>query len=132
MSDQFHPHPDRRRLIAAFPALLFVAACGGGRGRGGGTLDPADVSRAVTRATEMRAAGQRVWCVPFARNASGIQIRGDAHTWWDQARGSYRRGRRPGVGSIICFSDGGKLPLGHIAVVSDIVPPPPGKAWLTR
>ncbi|MGC8159731.1 hypothetical protein ACP3WZ_24715, partial [Salmonella enterica] len=31
-------------------------------------------------------------CVPFARAASGIQIYGDAWTWWGQAAGRYRRG----------------------------------------
>ena len=28
-------------------------------------------------------------CVPYARDVSGIQIYGDAHTWWDQAQGRY-------------------------------------------
>ena len=32
-------------------------------------------------------------CVPFARAASGIQIYGDAWTWWDQAEGRYQIGR---------------------------------------
>ena len=26
-------------------------------------------------------------CVPYARQVSGIQIYGDAWTWWDQAEG---------------------------------------------
>ena len=34
-------------------------------------------------------------CVPFARAASGIQIYGDAWTWWDQADGRYKRGTSP-------------------------------------
>ena len=29
-------------------------------------------------------------CVPFARLISGIQIFGDARTWWGQATGKYR------------------------------------------
>ncbi|MFY8142871.1 MAG: CHAP domain-containing protein, partial [Caulobacter sp.] len=28
-------------------------------------------------------------CVPFARLMSGIQIFGDARTWWSQAAGKY-------------------------------------------
>ena len=60
-------------------------------------------------------------CVPFARAASGIQIYGDAWSWWDQARGKYERGHRPEVGAVIVFRRTGRLPLGHVAVVSRIV-----------
>jgi len=60
-------------------------------------------------------------CVPFARSASGIQIFGDAWTWWDQADGRYDRGHRPRVGSVIVFEKTGRLPLGHVAVVSRVV-----------
>ena len=60
-------------------------------------------------------------CVPFARAASGIQIYGDAWTWWDQAKGRYDRSTRPRVGSVIAFSKQTRLPLGHVAVVSRIV-----------
>ena len=60
-------------------------------------------------------------CVPFAREASGIQIYGDAWTWWDQAEGKYQRGHKPRVGSVIVFAKSSKLHLGHVAVVSRIV-----------
>lgn len=60
-------------------------------------------------------------CVPFARAASGIQIYGDAWTWWDQADGRYRRSDTPKVGSVIAFAKQSRLPLGHVAVVSQIV-----------
>lgn len=60
-------------------------------------------------------------CVPFARAASGIQIYGDAWTWWDQAEGKYERGHRPEVGAVIVFRRTSRLPLGHVAVVSRIV-----------
>jgi surface antigen len=60
-------------------------------------------------------------CVPFARSASGIQIYGDAWTWWDQADGRYRRGHRPRVGAVIVFKQSGQLRLGHVAVVSRVV-----------
>lgn len=39
-------------------------------------------------------------CVPYAREVSGIQIYGDAHTWWDQAEGKFKRGKRPKVGAV--------------------------------
>lgn len=60
-------------------------------------------------------------CVPFAREASGIEIYGDAWTWWDKAQGRYERGRTPRRGSVIVFSRTRRLPLGHVAVVSRVV-----------
>ena len=60
-------------------------------------------------------------CVPFARSASGIQIYGDAWTWWDQADGRYKRGHTPHEGSVIVFAKQPRLPLGHVAVVSRVV-----------
>jgi hypothetical protein len=60
-------------------------------------------------------------CVPFARQASGIQIYGDAWTWWDQADGRYQRGQKPRVGAVLAFARSARLQLGHVAVVSRIV-----------
>src|SRR3954465_5960913 len=60
-------------------------------------------------------------CVPFARAASGIQIYGDAWTWWDQADGRYQRGQKPRIGAVLAFAKSARLPLGHVAVVSRIV-----------
>lgn len=62
-------------------------------------------------------------CVPFARAASGIQIFGNAWTWWSQAEGKYRRGDTPRVGSVIVFARSSHLSLGHVAVISRIVTP---------
>ena len=60
-------------------------------------------------------------CVPFAREASGIRIYGDAWTWWDQAAGRYDRGHTPRPGAVIVFAKTGRLPLGHVAVISRVV-----------
>ena len=60
-------------------------------------------------------------CVPYARAVSGIQIFGDAHTWWDQAQGRYARGYRPKVGAVMAFKPYGKMELGHVAEVSRII-----------
>jgi surface antigen len=60
-------------------------------------------------------------CVPFARAASGIQIYGDAWTWWGQAAGRYRRGDTPRPGAVIVFARSARLPLGHVAVISRVV-----------
>ena len=60
-------------------------------------------------------------CVPFARAASGIQIYGDAWTWWDKAAGKYRRGYVPREGAVIVFAQSARLPLGHVAVISRVI-----------
>lgn len=62
-------------------------------------------------------------CVPFARQASGIQIWGDAWTWWGQAQGKYQRGDVPEVGSVVAFAKSSALRLGHVSVVSRIIEP---------
>ncbi|WP_188773013.1 CHAP domain-containing protein [Novosphingobium endophyticum] len=60
-------------------------------------------------------------CVPFARQLSGIQIYGDAHTWWKQAKGRYARGSEPRVGAVLAIEPHGNSTLGHVAAVSRIV-----------
>ena len=101
---------------------LLATACGGGLNPDvNSALNPELVSKAVTIATDMRLAGQRVWCVPFARNASGIEIRGNAETWWGKAKGKYWRGKEPRIGAVMAFSGTSKLPMGHVAVVSEII-----------
>ena len=48
-------------------------------------------------------------CVPFARLISGIQIFGDAYTWWRQAVGKYETGFTPRAGAVLCFKPTGKM-----------------------
>ena len=60
-------------------------------------------------------------CVPYARTVSGIQIRGDAWTWWDQAAGKYARGDRPKLGAVMAFKPYGRMELGHVAAISGII-----------
>ncbi len=60
-------------------------------------------------------------CVPFARSESGIQIHGNALTWWQQAAGRYDRGNTPRVGAVMAFAPTRAMPIGHVAVVSQIV-----------
>ena len=60
-------------------------------------------------------------CVPFARAASGIDIYGDAWTWWDQADGRYPRGHKPRVGAVVVFAKSSRLSLGHVAVIRRVV-----------
>ena len=60
-------------------------------------------------------------CVPFARLVSGIQIFGDAWTWWSRAAGHYQTGFVPKAGAVLCFKPTGRMRLGHVAVVSQVL-----------
>ncbi len=60
-------------------------------------------------------------CVPFARLMSGIQIFGDARTWWSQAVGKYETGFAPKTGAVLCFKPTGRMTLGHVAFVSQVL-----------
>lgn len=60
-------------------------------------------------------------CVPYARIVSGVNIRGDALTWWDQAEDRYARGHVPRRGAVLAFRPYGPMTLGHVAVVSKVL-----------
>jgi hypothetical protein len=60
-------------------------------------------------------------CVPFARQVSGINIFGNAKTWWSQAEGAYPRSRLPSVGTVIVIRTFDDNSRGHVAVVARIV-----------
>ncbi len=60
-------------------------------------------------------------CVPFARAASGIELKGNAVNWWDAAAGVYARGNEPEPGAVLNFRANGGMRLGHVAVVRDVV-----------
>jgi surface antigen len=65
--------------------------------------------------------GGGLQCVPFARAASGIELKGNAANWWDAAAGVYDRGSRPEPGSVLNFRAIGRMRLGHVAVVAAVV-----------
>ena len=60
-------------------------------------------------------------CAEFARLFSGIQLFGDARTWWAQALGKYARGFTPESGSVLVFKPYGPMTHGHVAVVSEVL-----------
>jgi len=60
-------------------------------------------------------------CVTFARMFSGINIFGDAWTWWNQATDKFRTGGAPETGSVLVFRPEGRMSRGHVAVVSQIL-----------
>lgn len=73
-------------------------------------------------ATAPAQAAEPYWqCVTFARMFSGIQIFGDAWTWWEQATGKYAKGSTPETGAVLVFRPSGKMTRGHVAVISQVL-----------
>lgn len=60
-------------------------------------------------------------CVSYARDVTGIQIYGDANSWWDQADGRFGRGHVPKPGAVLALKPSGNMQLGHVAAVSQVV-----------
>lgn len=60
-------------------------------------------------------------CVPYARMVSGINLRGDAYTWWTGATGLYQRGAAPTPGAVLVLAQTGRLRSGHVAVVRQVI-----------
>lgn len=59
-------------------------------------------------------------CVPFARQLSGVQIFGNANTWWARAAGRYPRSSQPAFGSVFVLQGYNTTARGHVAVVTHI------------
>lgn len=60
-------------------------------------------------------------CVPYARQESGLPIRGNAATWWRSAHGIYRRNYVPAPGAVMVFRSSRRNPYGHLAVVRQVL-----------
>lgn len=74
-----------------------------------------------TIATPAEARDPRWQCVTYARSVSDVQIRGNAHTWWASAEGRYERGSTPEAGSVMVLRSHGRMRLGHVAMVREVV-----------
>ena len=119
------------RASAALALALLCSACASPNGQmnmfeveaplASAAVNEGSLSDAISNANALRAKGKKVWCVPFARDASGVEIRGNAGTWWGKAKGAYQRGHEPEVGAVMAFSSTRSLPMGHVAVVSEVV-----------
>jgi len=70
-----------------------------------------------TRGASIEAPDQPVQCVPYARNHSGVNLFGDAGSWWDQAAGHYTRSSEPSLGSVLVLTGYAGPHRGHLAVV---------------
>jgi len=62
-------------------------------------------------------------CVGFARERSGLDIHGDAWTWWDQADGRYARESEPETGAVMVLTGYAGDKRAHLAVVREMVAP---------
>ncbi len=110
------------RPTGTFTALTlgFAALLAGGTARGA----PLDLDTALDAGSAAPGTSETapyLQCVPYARQVTGIQLFGDAHTWWDQAAGRYSRGREPKVGAVMSFRPYGSMVLGHVAAVSRVI-----------
>lgn len=86
----------------------------------------ASVQQVMMKGSKVRYAsahtgGGGISCVPFARIASGIVLKGNAANWWDAASGVYARGQAPESGSVLNFRANGHMRLGHVAVVTRVL-----------
>lgn len=81
---------------------------------------PDDAFEPTARITNRRA---HLQCVPFARRESGIEIYGNANTWWQQAEGRYEREGAPVEGAVLVLRGYRDDTRGHVAVVQQIVSP---------
>ncbi len=63
----------------------------------------------------------RLQCVPFARQEAGVEIYGNANTWWTQARGKYERVRAPQERSVMVLHGYAGADRGHVAVIKEMV-----------
>jgi len=81
------------------------------------------VAVTLAMSTGATAKAEPYWqCVTFARMFSGIQIFGDAWTWWGQATsGKYPTGYTPTSGAVLVFRPNGPMTRGHVAVVSQVL-----------
>lgn len=63
----------------------------------------------------------RLQCVPFARQEAGVEIYGDASTWWAQARERYARTSKPDEQAVMVLRGYSADARGHVAVVREMV-----------
>ena len=71
--------------------------------------------------TSTVASAKALQCVPYARAVSGVEIRGNAYTWWNQAEGRYSRGHEPRVGAVMAMPSYGSMRNGHVATVAKVL-----------
>ena len=115
--------PGAARAEKSDTALIVIAVAEKDETDGIVEVSREEVKAAVHAASLSLKSGKRgrIWCVPFARAVSGIEIKGDAATWWKKAGDLYQRGQVPASGAVLTFRSTSKMPKGHVAVVSQVI-----------
>ncbi|MGD0864082.1 MAG: CHAP domain-containing protein [Rhizomicrobium sp.] len=80
-----------------------------------------DYEHGPRNGTRIETPGSPLQCVPYARQRSGINLFGDAGTWWDQAAGHFSRNSTPVLGAVMVLTGYAGPGRGHVAVVSRMV-----------
>jgi surface antigen len=62
-------------------------------------------------------------CVAYVKSVTGFSLLGDAWQWWGAAADVYERGYAPAPGAVMVFSRTGRMHVGHVAVVRQVVGP---------
>lgn len=81
---------------------------------------PDEAYEPIARVTNSRA---RLQCVPFARRESGVEIYGNANTWWRQAQERYETTQEPEESAVLVLEGYATTNRGHVAVVKEVVSP---------
>jgi hypothetical protein len=105
------------RFWISFAVLASLTACGSdpGRSASGGVR--------VASLTNVGMLPPPTQCVLFARDFTGVHLRGDAYAWWDAAEGVYPRSDVPHADTILVLKSTSQLHLGHVGVVKKVVGP---------
>jgi surface antigen len=82
---------------------------------------PPPVQQAAVVVVPPPADTRLLYCVPYARERSGIDLSGDGWQWWEAAAGRYARGQQPQTGAVLVFRQTPRLVDGHVAVVTRIL-----------
>jgi surface antigen len=76
---------------------------------------------AVTPHTGVSDPSKPLQCVPYARARTGVNIFGDAYTWWDRSSGKYEHREKPQKNAVMMLTGYAGPNRAHLAVVSSIV-----------
>ena len=109
----------RTKLYLLTAALLLLAACSSDKPAQSSvvTSQSPPVQMSALPAPHAPSPDGHMQCVPYAREYTGIFIRGDAWTWWRSAGGLYSRGNVPEPYSLLVLAQTDRLRSGHLSVV---------------
>ena len=116
----------KRTYLGGLLVLLFLSGCSTTPGPGERQAisprpkPPAALAQGANASPVIIATASPLQCVTYARRLTGVDLRGDAWTWWQNARGKYGRSSKPKRGSILVLQRTDHLRYGHLAVVTRV------------